>query len=96
MAYRPLNKSPVSSNPTRSAIQSAIFAFSPGNSKTLRTFAHFLRPEGTGEAWIRPPAADLCSILSADVEPVPFKHSSVEERSPAPKLTDPALPSGLV
>ena len=46
------------------AKQSAIFACSAETSKILRMLAHFLRPEGTGEAWIRPLAADLCSILS--------------------------------
>ena len=48
------------------AKQSSIFAFSTGRSKILRTFAHFLLPKGTGEAYILPLAADLCSILSVE------------------------------
>ena len=38
------------SNPTLSANQSAISEISLGNSKIARMFAHFLQPEGTGEA----------------------------------------------
>jgi hypothetical protein len=49
-----------------SAKQSAIFAFSAENSKIGRVLAHFLRPVGTGEAEIRPSAADLCLILSVE------------------------------
>jgi hypothetical protein len=49
-----------------SAKQSSIFKFSTGRSKILRTFAHFLLPKGTGEAYILPLAADLCSILSVE------------------------------
>ena len=52
------------SNPPLSAIQSEISAFSKGKSKIVRMLAHFLRPEGTGEAYIWPSVADLCSILS--------------------------------
>jgi hypothetical protein len=54
------------SNPRLSANQSAILAFSAESSKIVRMFVHFLRPEGTGEAEIRPRAADLCSILSVE------------------------------
>jgi hypothetical protein len=54
------------SNPLLSASQSAIFAFSAENSKILRIFADFVRLKGTGEAQIRPTAADLCSILSVE------------------------------
>jgi hypothetical protein len=46
------------SNPLRSAKQSALLAFSPGKSKILRTFAKFVRFEGTGESQVRPAAAD--------------------------------------
>jgi hypothetical protein len=46
--------------------QSAISAFYNENPKIARMLAHFLRPEGTGEAWIRLSAADLCSILSVE------------------------------
>ena len=38
------------SNDCLTATQSAIFAFFARNSKLIRMFAHFLRPEGTGEA----------------------------------------------
>jgi hypothetical protein len=38
------------SNPPLSAKQSAISALSVEKSKILRTFVHFLLPEGTGEA----------------------------------------------
>jgi hypothetical protein len=51
-------------NPLCSAIQSAISAFSKGNSKIVRMLAHFLRPKGTGKAQVRLSAAHLCSILS--------------------------------
>ena len=47
-----------------SATQSAILAFSAVSSKIVRMLEHFLRPEGTGEAYIWPSVADLCSILS--------------------------------
>ena len=52
--------------PANRASQSVIFGFSAGNSKIVRMLAHFLRPEGTGEAEIRRSAADLCSILSVE------------------------------
>jgi hypothetical protein len=48
------------------AKQSSISAFSAGTSKMPRLFAHFLRPESTGEALIRLSTADLCSILSVE------------------------------
>ena len=52
---RLVNRQPVdgesgSHRTASSANQSAIFALSAENSKILRTFAHFLLPEGTGEA----------------------------------------------
>jgi hypothetical protein len=47
-----------SSNLPRSASQSVIFAFSSENSKIPRTSAKFVRFKGTGEAQIRPQAAD--------------------------------------
>jgi len=71
------------SNDCLPAKQSAIFSFSAEDSKTMRMFAHFLRPKGTGDAWIRPPAAYLCSILSienragalpANFQSVPLTH----------------------
>src|SRR5260370_40907892 len=46
------------SNPTRSASQPVIFTFSSENSKIPRTSAKFVRFKGTGEAQIRPQAAD--------------------------------------
>jgi len=54
------------SNDCLPATQSAISAFSAGSSKMLRMLARFLRPEGTGEAWVLPSAAHLCSILSVE------------------------------
>ena len=54
------------SNPTLSATQSAISAFSPKKSKMLRMFAKFVRFKGTGEAHVQQSAADLCSILSVE------------------------------
>jgi hypothetical protein len=49
-----------------SATQSSIFTFSAENSKIARVSAHFLEPEGTGEARIRPYAADFRYILSVE------------------------------
>jgi hypothetical protein len=54
------------SNDCLPARQSAIFAFSAENSKIARVSAHFLEPEGTGEARIRPYAADFRYILSVE------------------------------
>jgi hypothetical protein len=42
-----------SSNPSLSASQSAIFAFSAASSKIVRSSACFLPPKGTGESQIR-------------------------------------------
>src|SRR5277367_2933048 len=52
------------SNPSLSAKQSPSFAFSAEEWKLIRTHAHFLLLKGTGEACIRPSAADLCLVLS--------------------------------
>lgn len=38
--------------------------FCEKDSRRVRTFAHFLRPEGPGETRILPATADSCSILS--------------------------------
>jgi hypothetical protein len=46
------------SNPSLSASQSALFAFSAENSKIVRLFAKFVRFKGTGESQFRPAAAD--------------------------------------
>jgi hypothetical protein len=54
------------SNPRLSARQSAIAALSAENPKIGRMFAHFLLAEGTGEAQIRPSAANLWSILPVE------------------------------
>jgi len=42
------------SNPSLSATQSAIFAFSAEKSKIVRMLVHFVGVNGTGEAQIRP------------------------------------------
>jgi len=57
---------PEGSNPSRSAKQSAIFAFSAGTSKIAHMFAHFLLSKGTGETQIRLSAVLYASILSVE------------------------------
>lgn len=54
------------SNPHLSDKQSAIAALFAENPKIGCMFAHFLLAEGTGEAQIRPSAANLWSILPVE------------------------------
>lgn len=62
------------------ATQSAIFAFSAENAKIARTVAHFLRPEGTGEAQIRPQQLIYARFSLSRIEAVPFRTNSAARR----------------
>jgi hypothetical protein len=59
--------------------------FSAEKSKIVRMFADFLRPEGTGEAWIQPSAPDSCSIISI-VDRVGALRTRVLPKEPSPRI----------
>ncbi len=72
MAYRPLIKSPVSSNSTRSAIQSVLFSYNPETSRNPRLsclFCYARAPE-KASLWDLPPIYARFSLIG--IEPVPF------------------------
>jgi hypothetical protein len=64
MANRPLRKSPVSSNSTRSASQSDHFAYILEKAETPREMRRSFRPQRTGESRLTPGSPDSAIILS--------------------------------
>ena len=54
------------------ATQSAISTFYKASSKIERKLAHFLRPEGTGEAYFRSQRLIYARFSLSRIEPVPL------------------------
>jgi hypothetical protein len=63
------------SNPPPSANQSTIFAFSAENTKIVRMFAHFLRPEGSEKPRFGRQELIYARFSLWRTEPVPLRTS---------------------